>query len=158
MCTMKDFFGVMGKRCYIYIVWARTQSYGDLWKRGPLSIFRLISFYHIFLYFIIPALFLIAFNIQYFVFNKCLQALLNKTSICKNFYFFQGGVSCLSRVLRKGRGVCLRSCDHFITKIIIILVNFLTFLYIYQLSYFCSLRKSNRFKLSTLYSVSLFVR
>lgn len=89
MCTMKDFFGVMGKRGYIYIVWARTQSYGDLWKRGPLSIFRLISFYHIFLYFIIPALFLIAFNIQYFVFNKCLQALLNKTSICKNFISFK---------------------------------------------------------------------
>lgn len=88
MC-MKDFFGVMGKRGYIYIVWARTQSYGDLWKRGPLSIFRLISFYHIFLYFIIPALFLIAFNIQYFVFNKCLQALLNKTSICKNFISFK---------------------------------------------------------------------
>lgn len=83
----------MGKRGYIYIVWARTQSYGDLWKRGPLSILRFssytVSFYHIFLYFIIPALFLIAFNIQYFVFNKCLQALLNKTSICKNFISFK---------------------------------------------------------------------
>lgn len=157
MCTMKDFFGVMGKRCYIYIVWARTQSYGDLWKRGPLSIFRLISFYHIFLYFIIPALFLIAFNIQYFVFNKCLQALLNKTSICKNFISFKEECHVYLVYYERGGG-CLRSCDHFITKIIIILVNFLTFLYIYQLSYFCSLRKSNRFKLSTLYSVSLFVR
>lgn len=112
MCTMKDFFGVMGKRGYIYIVWARTQSYGDLWKRGPLSIFRLISFYHIFLYFIIPALFLIAFNIQYFVFNKCLQALLNKTSICKNFISFKEECHVYLVYYERGGG-CVS--DHVIT-------------------------------------------
>lgn len=90
----------MGKRVYIYIERARTRIYGDLWKRGP---FKYFVFYDIFLYFIILPCFELLLISSIFVFNICLQALLNKTSICKKSHFFQRGrgMSCLSRVFRQ---------------------------------------------------------
>lgn len=67
-------------------------------KGDHLSILSFMIFFYILLS--LPCFELLLIS-SIFVFNICLQALLNKTSICKKSHFFQRGMSCLSRVFRQ---------------------------------------------------------
>lgn len=67
-------------------------------KGDHLSILSFMIFFYILLS--LPCFELLLIS-SIFVFNICLQALLNKTSICKKSHFFQRGMSCLSRVFRR---------------------------------------------------------